>query len=343
MRAWVITHTAPISQDSQSLKRVSLPIPMAGPGKVLIKVECCGVCHTELDEIKGRTPPPSFPIIPGHQIVGHIAQVGPNVQRWSLGQRVGLAWIYGSCGHCRQCQEGHENLCDNFIATGRDCHGGFADYVLADGNYCIAIPSQLESVDAAPLLCAGAIGYRSLKLAALKNGDPLGLTGFGASNHLVMKMAQVIYPDSPIFVFARSEKQRQHSLNLGANWAGDITDKPPSLCQSIIDTTPAWNPIMSALLVLRPGGRLVINAIRKQSSDLIQLQSLDYSRHLWLEKEIKSVANVTKNDVQSCIALAAMYPIIPNINRYAFECANEAINSLKKGNIVGANVLVMRD
>ena len=201
------------------------------------------------------------------------------------------------------------------------------------------IPKKLDDLEATPLLCAGAVGFRSLRLCRLENGQKLGLTGFGASGHLVLQMARHLYPDSKIFVFARSEKERAFSLDLGASWAGNTTDRPESGLHAIIDTTPAWLPVLSAMEALEPGGRLVINAIRKESGDQELLAGLDYERHLWREKILTTVANVTRKDVRECLQLAEKIPLHPRVSAYPLEQANQALQEMKRGHIRGAKVL----
>jgi propanol-preferring alcohol dehydrogenase len=291
-----------------------------------------------LDEIEGRTPPRQFPMIPGHQVVGRVAAVGSKVSAVKTGDRVGVAWIYAACGICKFCLAGNENLCPAFEATGRDANGGYAQYMTVAESFAYAIPSVFSDIQAAPLLCAGAIGYRSLRLTNLKDGQRLGLTGFGASAHLVLKMVKHRYPDTEVYVFARSAEERAFALELGAVWAGDTTEAAPYKLDSIIDTTPAWEPIVEALANLESGGRLVINAIRKEG-DLHSLLKLDYPLHLWQEKEIKSVANITRSDVKEFLSLAADMALKPEVQVFALEQANEALCELKTGKIRGAKVL----
>jgi propanol-preferring alcohol dehydrogenase len=231
------------------------------------------------------------------------------------------------------------NLCPDFKATGRDLPGGYAQYVAVAEDFAFSIPDIFSDAQAAPLLCAGAIGYRSLRLTGLTDGQPLGLTGFGASAHLVLQLARHLYPHSEVFVFARSERERKFALDLGAVWAGDTTEKSPRKLAAIIDTTPVWKPIVEALENLAPGGRLVINAIRKEDGDKDQLLRLDYPLHLWQEKEIKSVANVARRDIEEFLALAAQIPIIPEVEEYPLADANRALAELKAGIIRGAKVL----
>jgi alcohol dehydrogenase, propanol-preferring len=302
-------------------------------------VSTCGVCHTELDEIEGRTPPPRFPMVLGHQIVGRVADRGPGVTRFELGDRVGVGWIYLSCGVCPFCLRGEENLCDRFQATGRDAFGGYAEYTVVPERFALPVPEVFSDAQAAPLLCAGAIGYRSLRLTGLQDGQSLGLVGFGASAHLVLKMVRHRYPRSPILVFARSDQERDFARALGAAWAGAITDESPEKLQAAIDTTPAWEPVVETLKNLEKGGRLVINAIRKENRDQSALLTLDYPRDLWLEKEIKSVANVARRDIEEFLALAAEIPIQPEIQEYALGQANQALLELKERKIRGAKVL----
>ncbi len=319
------------------LKDISVPVP--GENDVLIKVSTCGVCHTELDEIEGRTPPPEYPVVPGHQAVGTIIDTGNKVTSRKAGERVGVAWIFSACGVCSRCMSGEDNLCTEFKATGRDADGGYAEYMTVHANYAFPIPNTFTDLEAAPLLCAGAIGYRSIRLTEMKNGDSLGLTGFGASGHLVLKMARYMYPDSGIYVFARSEKEREFALEIGAEWAGDNSDNPPCKLDNIIDTTPVWKPVVEAMKGLVPGGRLVINAIRKEDADKDYLLKIDYPEHLWMEKEIKSVANVASRDVSEFLEIAAEIPIKPEYQVYDLEEANIALLELKERKIRGAKVL----
>lgn len=339
MKALILTELASVRANPTPLQLVNLPDPTPGPGEVLLQVAACGVCHTELDEIEGRTPPPVLPVILGHQVVGRVATLGPGAGRFTVGNRVGVAWIFSACGQCPACLAGDENLCPQFRATGRDAPGGYAELMTVPEAFAYPIPDAFSDVEAAPLLCAGAIGYRSLRLANLADGRPLGLTGFGGSGHLVLLLAQRFYPRSPVCVFARSPEERAFALELGAAWAGDTADTPPQPPAAIIDTTPAWKPVIEALAALAPGGRLVINAIRKEEGDKAELLRLDYPRHLWLEKEIKSVANVAQRDVAEFLALAAQIPIRPEVEVYPLEAANQALFELKTKRVRGAKVL----
>jgi propanol-preferring alcohol dehydrogenase len=341
MKAMVMEQIVDLSADDTPLVLRQMPKPDVGPGNLLVRVTACGVCHTELDVIEGRTLPPKLPVILGHQVVGTVMAMGEHAGRFKRGDRIGAAWINFACGTCEHCRSGYENLCRKFRATGRDANGGYAQYMTLDERFALPIPDSLDDIEAAPLLCAGAIGYRSLRLTGLKNGQCLGLTGFGASAHLVLKLVRHRFADSPVFVFARSPQEQVFAKELGAAWAGDTRDRPPELMHAVIDTTPAWLPIMEALKHLRPGGRLVINAIRKEGADQQSLLHLDYTQHLWQEKEIKSVANVTRLDVLEFLTLAAEIPIKPEVQTYPLEAANTALLELKHRKIKGAKVLVI--
>jgi len=339
MRAMVLNRISDMAVNKNPLALENLPIPVPGANEVLIEVSNCGVCHTELDEIEGRTPPPHLPIILGHQVVGRVIENGADAHRFKLGERVGIAWIYSACGHCVSCKNGAENLCDEFRATGRDVHGGYAEYATVSEDFAHRIPDTFTDSQAAPLLCAGAVGYRSLHLTGIQDGMRLGLTGFGASAHLVLKMAMHKYPTTRIFVFARSKSERDFARQLGAHWAGATQTPAPEKLDCIIDTTPAWQPVVEALNNLKSGGRLVINAIRKETADKKALLGIDYAAHLWMEKEIKSVANVTRRDVSEFLELAAQIPIAPEVQEFALQDANQALVEMKERKIRGAKVL----
>lgn len=333
MRAMVLQAMASLDVNPAPLQAMTLPDPDPGEAEILIRVSVCGVCHTELDEIEGRTPPPRLPVIPGHEIVGRIEAMGPGCTRFALQQRVGVGWVHSSSG------EPDENLSEAFRATGRDANGGYAELVVVRERYAYPIPDIFGDAEAAPLLCAGGVGYRSLRLAGIHDGEILGLTGFGGSGHLVLQLARHLYPRTPVYVFARSEQERAFALELGAAWAGDTTAPPPRSPHAIIDTTPAWKPVLAALECLRPGGRLVINAIRKEAGDRELMAGIRYEDHLWMEKEIKSVANVTHHDIAAFLPIAAEVPLQVAVEEYALEQANEALVALRSGHVRGAKVL----
>ena len=333
MRAMVLTATASMDRNPAPLTLVRLPRPEPGPGEILMEVSVCGVCHTELDEIEGRTAPPRLPVIPGHEIIGRVVGNGAGCRRYQPGQRVGVGWIHSSTG------APDENLSAEFRATGRDVDGGYAEFSVVPERYAYPIPDEFSDAEAAPLLCAGAVGYRSLRLAGIKDGQILGLTGFGGSGHLVLQLAKYLYPDGQVFVFARSEHEQRFALELGADWTGDTSDVPPVPPHAIIDTTPAWKPVLAALECLRPGGRLVINAIRKEAGDRDVMASIRYEDHLWMEKEIKSVANVTHRDLEEFLPIAAAIPLHVEVQEYELEQANEALLDLRSEHVRGAKVL----
>ncbi len=341
MKAMLLGRIGPVVAGSPPLDAADLPIPEPRPDEILLRVSVCGVCHTELDEIEGRATPPQLPVIPGHQVVGRVERVGADVSSFRAGDRAGVAWIYSACGHCPQCAAGNENLCPGFRATGRDAHGGYAEYMTVPAGFAYPIPAGLADTEAAPLLCAGAIGYRSLRLTDLGGEGNLGLTGFGASGHLVLKLVRRRWPKMRVHVFSRSEAERDFARQLGAVWAGQSTDTPPEPLDAIIDTTPAWKPVVEALRNLRPGGRLVINAIRKEDADQQELLRLRYAEHLWMEKEIKSVANVTRRDVSELLELASQAGFRPAVTEYPLSAANQALIDLKRGGQPGAKVLRM--
>ncbi len=341
MKAMVLNKIAGLENNRTPLQFMDIPIPVPKAHEVLLKISVCGVCHTELDEIEGRLVPPKLPIVLGHQAVGVVEKLGPGVSKYQLGDRVGVAWIFSACGDCKFCNEGNENLCDAFKATGKDVNGGYAEYMTVPEKFAYAIPAFFSDSEAAPMLCAGAIGYRSIQLAQINNGDTLGLTGFGASAHLVLKMVKYRYPNTKVFIFARNVEERHFAKELGAFWAGDSTDLSPEKLKAIIDTTPAWKPVVEALGNLEKEGRLVINAIRKEEGDKDYLLKLNYKDHLWMEKEIKSVSNVTANDVTAFLELAAEAEIRPDVKIYPLEEANTALLELREGHIRGAKVLRM--
>ena len=346
MKAMVLESLADVkTREPAPLSPRSLDEPALASGEVLLRVTRCGVCHTELDEIEGRTPPPGLPVILGHQVVGIIENRSGDFSRpgttevVTTGQRVGVAWIASACGQCGYCLSGRENLCPEFRATGRDINGGYAEYMSARADFVHPIPEAISDSEAAPLLCAGAVGYRALKLCNLQDGQSLGLMGFGGSNHLVLKTALHKYASIQVYVFSRNPDEREFALSLGAAWAGAIDDVPPEELDAILDTTPVWRPDLEAMKRLKPGGRLVINAIRKEEVDKEALLTLDYASQLWMEKEVKSVANVTRQDVREFLQLAAQANLKPDLQEYALEDANQALLELKQGKIRGAKVL----
>lgn len=335
MKAMLLKRCASLRDNPEPLTLEDIPVPEPSKDEVLIQVSACGVCHTELDEIEGRTPPSVLPMVPGHEVIGRVTKTGDRVTRLEVGDRVGVGWIFKSTG------DANENISAEFVATGRDANGGYAEYMTAHERYAYRIPDCFTDFEAAPLLCAGGVGYRALKLTNIRDGDVLGLTGFGGSGHLVLQLARHLYPESPTYVFARSPEERNFAIELGAAWAGDTCDKPPEQPHAIIDTTPAWRPVLAALKCLRPGGRLVINAIRKENTDSSLMAEIDYAEHLWQEKELKTVANVTSHDIKAFIEIAAAAGIRPEVQVYPLEEANKALCELHSGHVRGAKVLAI--
>lgn len=333
MKAMILNRIVSLEQDEAPLDLVEIPIPEPKTGEVRIKVSACGVCHTELDEIEGRTAPPTLPVVLGHEVVGLVDKLGESVTKLKEGDRVGVGWIHSSSGG------EDENLSTEFQATGRDVNGGYAQYMTVPENYAYPIPQVFSDAQAAPLLCAGGVGYRALKLTGLQDGEHLGLTGFGGSAHLVLQLARHLYPNTNVYVFARDRAACDFALELGAVWAGDTAERAPEPLHAIIDTTPAWKPVVEALANLRVGGRLVINAIRKEEGDKEYLLNLSYHEHLWLEKQIKSVANVTHQDIAAFLPIAAEIPIKPEVQTYPLADANKALLELKLDSVRGAKVL----
>ncbi len=334
MKAMVLKRISQV--EAAPLELQDRPIPPVGPEQILVKVSACGICHTEIDEIEGRRQP-KLPVVPGHEIVGRVEKLGPAATSFEIGDRVGVAWIYSSCGQCLRCRKGDENLCDQFQGTGCDANGGYAEYIAIHQDFAYPIPAGFTDLQAAPLLCAGAIGYRALKLTGIQDGQTLGLYGFGASAHLVIQMARYKYPHSKVFVFTRrkGDSASQLALEKGADWVGITGETSPEKLGCAIDTTPAGNAVSEALKNLDKGGRLIINVIRKETP----VPELDYTEHLWQEKEIKSVANITRRDIQEFLPLAAEIPLESEVNEFSLEEANRALLWLKQGKYRGAGVL----
>jgi len=343
MKALVLDRLGSLDAGEPPLRLAEVPEPHPGPGEVRLRTRACGICHTELDEIEGRTPPPRLPRILGHQIVGDVDELGDDVDAGWRGQRAGVGWIFSACGACAWCLSGRETLCSAFVATGRDADGGYAEYVVAPAGFVHRLPDTLPDEHAAPLLCAGAIGLRSLDATELADGEPLGLMGFGASGHLVLTMSRVRFPRSPVYVFSRNAEERALARSLRATWAAGTDEPSPVALAAIIDTTPVWTTVLHALSQLAPGGRLVVNAIRKENGDRASLANLDYQEQLWREKSVRSVANVTRADIRACLDLAAAHGIRPEVTICSPGQVNDELIRLRRGIGRGARVLRWRD
>ncbi|MEM1644317.1 MAG: zinc-binding alcohol dehydrogenase family protein [Ignisphaera sp.] len=310
-----------------------LPEPVVGKNQLLIKVSVCGVCYTDIDIIEGRIQC-SIPVIPGHQIVGKIIDMGKGIEEFNIGDRVGIAWIGVTCSNCFYCRTSQENLCESFKATGCHIDGGYAQYTVAFKDYVYLLPKNIDDEHVAPLLCAGAVGYRALRLLNMVDGLRLGLFGFGSSAHIIIQIARKLYPSSEIFVFTRSIHHQEHAKKLGADWVGNPYEDPPKKIDRAIDFTPVGEIIGRAMEVLNRGGKIVVNVIRKQTPIV-----LDYVKHMWLEKEVKTVANVTRKDVIEFLKIVEKYGVDIHIQRYKFEEINKALRDLKAAKVVGSPIL----
>ena len=333
MKAMILDKHSPI--EEKSLKPVDLPVPTPNDGQILVKVSVCGACHTDLDEVEGRLKPTKSPIVPGHQVVGKVVDKGKAVTKYQIGDRVGITWLFSSCGQCEFCRTGSENLCDRAKWTGKDTNGGYAEFTVIGEDFAYPIPKRFSDSQAAPLLCAGVIGYRTLRLADITDGEKIGLFGFGASAHIVIQIIKYKFPNSPVFVFTKTAQHAELAKKLGAVWTGLSGEKPPEKPNKIMDFTPVGECVQDALGVLERGGRLIINAIRKETP----VPPLDYTEYLWLEKEIKSVANVTRQDAEEFLPLAAKIPIVPTIEEFPLSRANEVLESIKNSKLRAAAVL----
>jgi propanol-preferring alcohol dehydrogenase len=336
MKAMVLNKTAPA--EEKPLQAASLPVPKPNDNQILVKVSVCGACHTDLDEVEGRLTPSKFPIVLGHQVVGTVADKAKAVTKFNLNDRVGITWLYSACGKCDFCKTGAENLCSQAKWTGKDADGGYAEYTVISEDFAYPIPERFSDSQAAPLLCAGVIGYRTLRLAEITDGQTIGLFGFGASAHIVIQIIKYKFPNSPVFVFTKTAEHAQLAKKLGAAWTGRSGDKTPAKLNKAMDFTPVGVCVRDALAVLDRGGRLVINAIRKETP----VPPLDYAEYLWLEKEIKSVANVTRDDAEQFLPLAAQIPIVPTIEEFELAQANEVLIKLKHSKLRAAAVLKVR-
>lgn len=337
MKAMLLDACSPI--ESSPLRLGELPTPVPADNEVLVKISRCGLCHTDLDEIEGRLVPTISPIILGHQVVGKVIAKGKGAGKFATQQRVGITWFYSACGKCRFCLGGNENLCDNAKWTGKDAHGGYAEYMVVPEDSAHAIPDEFSDDAAAPLLCAGVIGYRAVRLLEVANGEKIAIFGFGASAHIVIQVIAHRFRDSEVFVFTRGQEHRELAETLGAAWTGGPGDSPPSKFDKAIDFTPVGESVRNALLGMEKGGRLVINAIRKTNL----VPRLDYAEALWHEKEIKSVANVTRRDAAEFLPLAAEIAIAPEVRKFDLEQANEALILIKQAKIGAAAVLKIAD
>lgn len=329
MRAMRLSDYQPAEEYPLTL--YDLPIPTPGSGQVRLKVQVCGVCHTDLHTVEGDIHPPTLPITPGHQVVGIVDALGNESSKVTQGDRVGVPWLFNAGGDCEYCLNGHENLCPQAQFTGYHVDGGFAEYMLAEEDYILPLPSEIENEQAAPLLCAGIIGYRSLRLADVKPGERIGLVGFGASAHLAIQVAR--YWGCDVHVFTRSPKHRRHATELGAVWVGGAEDESPEPLDRAVIFAPAGYLVPLILKKLRPAGTLAINAIH-----MSPIPRMDYQL-LYGERTLRSVANATYQDGVEFLRLAVKIPIRSTVSIYSLEDANQALIDLKHSRINGEAVL----
>jgi propanol-preferring alcohol dehydrogenase len=329
MKAVVLREPKPV--EDNPLEMADLPVPEPSPGQVRLRVGACGVCHTDLHLVEGEIATPKLPVVPGHQIVGRVDALGEGVTRFAVGDRAGVPWLYSTCGECGYCQRGLENLCDNARFTGQHADGGFAEYMVVPADFAYSIPIGFPDDQAAPLLCAGIIGYRSLRLSEIEPGERLGLYGFGASAHVTIQVAR--HWGCEVYVFTRSEEHQRHARALGAAWVGQAQDTPPAELDSAITFAPAGWLVPEALRVLRKGGTLAINAIH-----MSPIPELPYHL-LYGERTVRSVANSTRRDAEELLLLAAEIPIETEVELYPLDQANAVLQRLKRAEVQGAAVL----
>jgi len=330
MQAMVLKKPGKIEENPLQFQEV--PNPEIGLKDILVRVQACGICHTDLHTVEGELPLPKLPLIPGHQIVGIVEKKGTEVRRFNLGDRVGIAWLNSTCGRCEFCQSGRENLCEQAKFTGYHSDGGYAEYTAISENFVYAVPETFSPTEVAPLLCAGIIGYRALRLSEIKPGQRLGLYGFGASAHIVIQIAH--YWKCEVYVFTRSPEHQKLALDLGAVWAGKAEQIPEKKLHSSIIFAPAGELVPHALKTLNRGGTLALAGIY-----MTPIPQLDYMQHLYFEKTLRSVANSTRNDGKQLLKLASEIPIRTQVTIFPLKEANRALQLLKQGKINGAGVL----
>ncbi len=330
MNAMVLKTPRPI--EANPLEPVVIPPPSPGSGEILVRVRACGICHTDLHTVEGEIPLINTSIIPGHQVVGHVERLGPEAGRFKRGDRVGIPWLYRTCGRCTNCLTEHENLCSEAQFTGYHVNGGYAEYMIVPEPFACNIPYKYNYYQAAPLLCAGIIGYRAMRISGLKPEERLGLFGFGASAHIAIQIAR--HWGCHVYVFSRTEAHRNLAEQLGATWTGTAEQNPPALLDRAILFAPAGRLVLDALRNLRRGGTLAIAAIY-----LDRIPEMDYTTHLYGERTIRSVTASTRKDAEELLNLAPQIPIQTQIQIFPLQEANRALQLLKAGKINGAGVL----
>jgi len=334
MRAWLLRNPQDVDKG-EPLRLEDIEEPHAGPGQVRLRILACGVCHTDLHTVEGELDLPSLPIIPGHEVVGVVDEIGEGVEGIEPGDRRGAYWLHEACGECEPCRRGEENLCESPRFTGLHANGGYAEWMVVPARYTVPIPDMFGDVEAAPLLCAGIIGYRSLRLSDLQPGESLALFGFGASAHVVIQVAR--YWDCEVLVYTRSREHQEHALELGARWAGPPYDKIPALADRAITFAPVGEIVPAALRAVRPAGTVAINAVY-----MTDIPSFPYDL-IYGERTLRSVANVTRQDAVEFMQLAPEIPVETTTVPYPFEEAHQALRDMKHSRINGAAVLWHRD
>jgi alcohol dehydrogenase, propanol-preferring len=334
MRAQELRRPGPIA-DAGPLELVARPSMTPGAGEIAIDVVACGVCRTDLQLVEGDLAARRLPIVPGHQVVGRVSATGEGVTRWAIGDRVGVGWLGGSCGDCDACRSGRENLCPDARFTGWDRDGGYAEQMLARADFAYALPDGFADLDAAPLLCGGVIGYRSLRISGIEPGGRLGLYGFGASALLTIQVA--LHWGCEVYVCTRSDAEQVRARELGAVWAGAAHDHPPVPLDAAITFAPVGSVVVAALEAIRPGGTVAVNAIH-----LDHIPEFDYDK-LWRERGIRSVANFTRRDAEEFLALAAEIPVRTVVDLSPLDRANSTLLRLREGEVGGAAVLTIEN
>lgn len=333
MRAWVLSEPAPIERAPLALR--DLPDPTPGPGEILVEVSVCGLCRTDLHVIEGELAPQRPAIVPGHQVVGRVSALGAGARRFAPGARVGVAWLWRACGTCEFCARDEENLCRAPLFTGWHEHGGFAERVRVPEDFAYALPESLDDESAAPLLCAGIIGFRALRRSGIRPGERLGLYGFGSSAHIALQVAR--HWGARVFVVTREASHRALARSLGAEWAGDLHERPPEKLEAAVLFAPVGTLVPPALEALAPGATLACAGIH-----MSDVPPLDYARHLFEERSLTSVTANTREDGRELLALAAQIPLRPRTTAFEFARVNEALAALKAGLIAGSGVLRVR-
>ena len=334
MRAMALGAFRPAAENPLELRDV--PVPAVGPKDILIKVRCCGVCHTDLHAVEGELPDAKLPLIPGHEVIGVVERVGERAARFRAGVRVGAAWLRSTCGECRFCRDGRENLCEAARFNGYHADGGYAEYMALPEEFAYGVPESFSDEEAAPLMCAGIVGYRALELSGIQPGGTLGLYGFGGSAHIALQIAK--HRSARIFVFTRSAEHQELARTLGADWAGSSKDDPPAKLTNAIIFAPVGSLYLDALRVLDRGGTVASAGIH-----MSPIPEIDYDKYLYHERKMLSVANATRRDGEDLLRIAAEIPVRTTVQTFPLEKANDVLRLLKAGKINGAAVLKMGD